>query len=327
MKSKEITMKLMCCRLLCLACLLPTLSVTANNLKSTQAKQIAIQLQKTIDQKLAEITELELAAGTAIEDISIELSQNRRFDSGRFGAILDANQPGKIVSITPKSQAFNLGLMSGDTITQVNGNQVSATNNTWQQALTKAPHNSPLTITIRRASETLTLTGMLKGKFVPQWQLTSSGGLNDGLTANHIPYWEKNGSGPIFSSQEMQATAATGNVNQCGRIIVVNSVTISPSRHSGLKSTAVIKEVDGFQWLMDKSRLRIAVGNHQLRIGDKFDLPKDFRDFSLNVEANTNYYIVFTRNKVWVDSNGEPLPFGKYTGPVIWKTKKQACEI
>lgn len=306
-----------------------SLSGTAAELKSAQSKQIAQQLQKTINQKLAEIVALELELGTPLEDISVNLSQNRRFDSGRFGAILDANLPGKVVSVTPRSQAAELGLLSGDVILEVNGEAPDFSSRTWHESLQNLPNNTKVSIKVLRQQQEQLLAGKLKAQFIPKWELMSLADVNlDGSNVlSHIPYWQPEANGPIFESQYDIDEAMSEHENECGRIIVVNSLSISPAKYSGLKSTVVVKEVDGFQWLMDKSRLRIGVGKHIMRIGDKFDLPKDFKDFSINVEADTNYYIAFTRKKNWVDSNGEELVFGQYTGPVIWKTTQQACNF
>ncbi|NMP31886.1 PDZ domain-containing protein [Thalassotalea sp. M1531] len=307
---------------------LASLSVYANELKSEQSKQIAEQLIRTINQKVAEITALELAAGVPIKDISINLSQHKRFDTGRFGAVLDANQPGLIVSVTPRSQASELGIQSGDIIKTINGTSFVESAQSAFRNLQYLPNDSKVSVIVERLGKELTLSALLKAKYIPQWQLDSAEWLgNDtGLNASHVPYWHDDTNAPIFSSALEQRVAEVVGTKACGRVILVNSLSISPPKYSGLKTTTVIKEIDGMPWLQDKSRVRVSVGAHQLRIGNKYDLPKEFRDFTINVLPNTNYYVAYVRNKQWFDDKGNELSLGKYTGPVIWKTAEQACQ-
>ena len=313
---------------LVIALSLVCINLHANELKSEQSKQIAEQLVRTINQKVAEITALELAEGVPIKDISINLSQGKRFDSGRFGAILDANQPGRVVSVTPRSQASQLGMQSGDVIESINGLSFIENRTEASRALQYLPNDSQVMVIVERAGSQVELSAQLKAKYIPQWQLTSAESLGDdfGLNASHVPFWHLDKNQPIFASQFEQKSMEKAVAGNCGRIILVNSLSIAPSKYSGLKTTTVIKEVDGYPWVKDKSRVRVSVGKHQMRIGNKYDLPKEFRDFTINVKANTNYYIAYTRNKQWVDDKGTELTLGKYTGPVIWKATEQACE-
>ncbi|REL28331.1 PDZ domain-containing protein [Thalassotalea euphylliae] len=313
---------------LVIALLLLASNVNGNELKSAQAQQIADQLVRTINQKLAEITALEVAEGVPIKDIHINLTQGKRFDSGRFGAILDASQPGRVVSVTPRSQASQLGIQSGDLIVAINDIPFVDGAAGAARLLQYLPNDSLVKIDVRRNGKSLILKAHLKAKYLPQWQLTSaeSLGSDTGLNSSHVPYWQLEENAPIFASMREKHMDVVTKLGSCGRIILVNSLSISPTKYSGLKNTTVIKEVNGQAWMKDKSRVRVDVGLHRLRIGNKYDLPKEFRDFTINVAANTNYYIAYTRNKAWVDDKGTNLALGKYTGPVIWKTTEQACE-
>ncbi len=300
----------------------------AEELKSKQSQQIAEQLVRTINQKIAEITALELAEGVPIKDIAIELSQDKRFDTGRFGAILDANQAGFVVSVTPRSQASRLGIKSGDIIKSINGRSFKESAQSGFKGLQYLPNNSLVTVAVERSGEVKELTAKLAAVYIPQWQLSSAEWLENGLQlhSSHLPYWHEESDAPIFTSVRETSKTSAQEENACGRIILVNSLSIAPPKYSGLKTTTVIKEVDGMPWVKDKSRVRVDVGTHLLKVGNKYDLPKEFRDYRINIEADTNYYIAYIRNNSWVDDNGEELSLGKYTGPVIWKTTQQACE-
>ena len=302
--------------------------VHANELKSAQSKRIADQLVRTINEKVAEITALELAEGTQLKDIRIDLAQPNRFDSGRFGAILDANKAGRVVSVTPRSQASLIGLRSGDIIQSINGFDIDKNSRDWAAGLQYLPNDSDISITVDRLGNTVSLAGKMKAKYIPQWQLSSAESLSrdDEASLPLLPFWHTDNNAPIFATQ-YDEVFDSGDAKSCGRIILVNSLSISPPKYSGLKTTTVIKNVDGVLWGQDKSRLRVSVGTHNVRVGNKYDLPKEFRNFNLQIQPNTNYYIAYIRNKDWLDSNGQGLTLGKYTGPVIWKTTEQACEM
>ncbi|MFD2167736.1 hypothetical protein ACFSJY_15900 [Thalassotalea euphylliae] len=310
---------------LCLSCL----PAYAGELKSSQSKEIAEQLVRTINEKIAEITALELAEGVPIKDIEINLSQAKRFDTGRFGAILDANVTGRVVSVTPRSQAYELGLQSGDIIKKINDKAFSEAAKTGFKELQYLKRDTSVVMKVDRLGDVITLSATLKARYIPQWQLNSTEWIDD-VTDNiqfaHIPYWDQDLNSPIFSSAQERLASSSNFDNDCGQIIVVNSVSIAPPRYSGLKTTTVIKSLNDQPWIKDGSRTRVSVGKHQLRIGNKYDLPKEFKDYTVNVRANTNYYIAYTRNQSWVDDSGKALELGKYTGPVIWKTTQQSCE-
>lgn len=313
---------------LAIALLLVATNLSAQELKSAQAQQIADQLVRTINQKLAEITALEVAEGVPIKDIKVNLSQGMRFDSGRFGAILDASQPGRVVSVTPRSQASQLGIQSGDIIVTINDMPFGDGVVGAARKLQYLPNGSSVKVTVKRGDKTISLKAKLKAKYLPPWQLMSAESLTSGENTNssHIPYWQLEENAPIFASRLEQPNELIAKQGNCGRIILVNSLSISPSKYSGLKTTSEVKEINGHPWMKDTSRARVDVGLHRLRMGNKYDSLKDFRDFSLYVAANTNYYIAYTHKKAWVDDWGTDLALGKYTGPVIWKTTEQACE-
>lgn len=305
-------------------------SINANGFefKSNQSKKVAEQLIQVVNQKLAEIAALELAEGATTEEIKIDIFQQSRFDSGKFGAILSANKLGYILSVTPRGQAAAFGLKSGDTIVEVNGTRIADAGEEWVMLLQYLPNNAAVNIVVNRNKQLVELKGIVKAKFIPQWQLLSNDKIS--LTGEPlyrlIPRWNADKNSPIFEDGSEWVMPVDTESSDCGQVILVNSLSIAPPRFSGLKDTAVIKELDGEPW-GDKSRQRVPVGNHHLEIGSKYDTPKEIKQLSINVEVNTNYYIAYVRNKPWVDQQGRAVEIGEYTGPVIWKTTTQACEM
>jgi len=321
MKYKGVIMKLFCWLLILLSG-----SLQAYELKSAQSKQLATQLVELVNQKIAEITALEIASGVPVDEIELDIVQQMRFDSGRFGAVLSANQLGQILSVTPRGQAAALGLQGGDIILSINDTKLADAGEDWSMLLQYLPNDSSVTLEVDRQGKKIKLQGKIKAKYIPQWQLLSSDHLSflDTNRYKQIPYWQNDVDQPIFSSENSWGVPQLNDTTSCGQVILVNSLSISPPRFSGLKDTAVIKEVNGDLW-GNKSRQRLKVGNHHLKIGSKYDTPQEIKNLSINVEANTNYYIAYVRNKAWVDKKGHDINIGKYTGPVIWKTKTQSC--
>ncbi len=308
--------------------LLISMSTNGFEFKSSQSKRVADQLVQVVNQKLAEIAALELAAGSTTDQIALELFQQSRFDSGKFGAILSANKLGHILSVTPSGQAASLGLQSGDLIISVNDQLITDAGKEWVMLLQYLPNNTKLSILVKRDGKNLELQGTVGAKYIPQWQLLSHDKLS--ATGNrqykHIPRWHATNNNPIFEDSNDWVTPINKSAGECGQIILVNSLSITPPRFSGLKDTAMIKKVDNESW-GDKSRQRFSVGSHTMEIGSKYDTPKEIQHLSISVEANTNYYIAYVRKKPWVDQQGREIAMGTYTGPVIWKTTTQACEM
>ena len=315
-------------RTLLFGLILFSLPLFAGELKSREAQLLADQLVKSINQKIADIAALEIAAGVAPEDVKILLSQHKRFDSGRFGAILDANEAGKVISVTPKSQASMMGLRSGDIIVAVNGQALDAENKVWQSQLQYTKNDTKVRLTVKRDASELLMSSVFKAKYTPQWQLLSSKELllSAKFKAKYIPYWELTINAPIFAARQ-EDNNIPKNIDGCGRVIIVNSVSISPSRSTGLRDTAVIKEIDGDTLVRGASRYRLTAGSHYLKIINRNNLKSTSEHFKIALAPNTSYYIAYAKNAKWVDEAGKNLDEGKYTGPVIWKTKKQACQL
>lgn len=295
-------------------------------LKSAQSQKVAEQLIQVVNQKLAEIAALELAAGASTDDIEIELFQHARFDSGKFGAILSAEKVGQILSVTPRGQASLLGLQSGDVIKKVNNVSINEAGSSWAMHLQYMPNKTPLSLLVNRNGEDVLLQGTLKAKYIPQWQLLSAEKLavSGKETYKHIPFWHLDVDQPIFVDESHSRIVSHDGSTDCGQIVLVNSLSMTPSRFTGLKDTATIKDVNGEPW-GDKSRQRFPVGTHYMKIGSKYDTPKEIKNLSITIEANTNYYIAYVRKSPWVDEHGTEIDIGTYTGPVVWKTTNQSC--
>ncbi|MEW6982418.1 PDZ domain-containing protein [Colwelliaceae bacterium 6471] len=303
------------------------LPALASELKSKEAQIIADQLTKSINQKIADIAALEIAAGVAPEDIHINLSQQKRFDSGRFGAILDQRTLGKVISVTPRSNASEIGLRSGDIILSVNDQPLNANNNKWRSELQYTKNNSPVKLTVIRDTNEMLMAGVMKAKYIPKWQLVSSKELllSGKFLAKYIPEWELNINAPLLSSTEKEDEIQTVQ-GECGQLVVVNSVSIAPSRSTGLKDIAIIKEIDG-KPARDASRYRLPTGSHEIKIDNSIGMQNDGEYFKVLVEANKSYYIAYTTNSKWANEEGKLLTLDEYTGPVIWKTLDQACKM
>ena len=300
-----------------------TYPTIAHEFKSPQSQHIADQLVRSINQKLAEIAALEISAGANPEDIRIDLSQVERYDSGRFGAILDARTQGKIISITPKSQAYKLGLQSGDTIIEVNGSPVLLSDTSWHKQLQYEDENSSITLKIRRNEQELILGGALKAKYTPQWQLNSSKDLLlvGTLKAKYIPQWSLSSSSllPINHSRSINLNQPTSDLaSSCGRIIIGRYLS-EFTRHSG---TAAVTNIDGKYVNTEILSHKLTIGEHTLKVHRRY-AKKNKDIISLTIEPNTTYYIGYVDDAEWESGAINDL----YSGPSIIKTKHQACNL
>ena len=304
--------------------LLINLPLMAADLKSEKSQKIAQQLVRSINQKLTEIAELEIAAGVKPENIVIDLSQRQRFDSGRFGAIIDAKQLGKVLSVTPNSPAFLIGLHSGDVILSVNNTMISQENTNWRKQLQYAQDNTQIKLTVLRDNKKQQLTGSFQAKYTPQWQLNSSKKLlldenNDALT----------------KQQAIEPTAGKNNTNidnlpaqGCGRVIVGKTFKKRAlDKFTGLTSIAVITSINGKPILRGKTRFRLPVGRHSFNIGTLYNDNASGTKFALTIAPNTNYYIANVISAKWVDAQGNYVSSKPYTGPVVYQTLSKECEL
>jgi len=310
-------MKNLVCYLLIL-----TFPLAAHEFKSPKSQHIADQLIRSINQKLAEISKLEIAAGAHPDDITIDLNQAERYDSGRFGAILDARTQGKVLSITPRSQAYKLGLQAGDIIIEINDSPILLKETAWHKQLQYAENNSSITIKVKRNNQELTLGGTLNAKYTPQWQLNSSKDLLvvSTLQPKYIPKWSLGSKSllPIKHNNAIDLSPTKDDFSiSCGRVIVGRYLS-KFSRHSG---TAAITNIDGRYVNTENLTYQLAAGEHTLKVQKRY--AKQNKDIiTLSVEPNTNYYIGYVDNAEWEGGAIDDL----YSGPSIIKTKHQLCQ-
>lgn len=306
--------------LVCLPALAATTS-QAQELKSPKAKQMAKQLVRSINQKVRLIAEYEIAAGVNPDEINIDLSQQESFNSGRFGAILDASMLGRVISITPKSQADSLGLQSGDVILAVNNNPLTLTDQRWKNQLQYTQDNTEVALKVKRNQQELSLVGKLKAHYTPKWQLNSELEL---LT-------------PIGQAEAIQA-----NSEGCGRIILDG---IDDHRHGSSADSYYLHKygstgiysIDGVRKSSKQLIHKLSTGYHRLRFsaaGTNSKKRKQLPDRSIYIEPNTTYYM---------DYEITPTDSGKsgYVGylnnqsnrtkasvkMVVRKSKEQNCEM
>jgi len=306
----------------------------AADLKSEKSQQLAQQLVRSINQKLTEIAELELAAGVKPENIIVELSQQQRFDSGRFGAILAANTQGKVISVTPKSPAYQLGLQSGDVILAVNKVAITQDKLHWFSQLQNAENNSEVLLTVQRAEKEISLKGKFQAKYTPQWQLNSSTNLllDEQLASNLNPITKLKNNASIneenLTDEKLEKTIETSLQKGCGRVISGKTFSNKAlDRFEGLTAIAVINNIDGKPIIRNKTRHRLAVGRHALSVGSLYNDNASGTKLALTIEANTNYYIANVVKAKWQDAQGNDINKTPYSGPVVFKTRKESCEL
>ncbi|MFT4927862.1 MAG: DNA-dependent RNA polymerase auxiliary subunit epsilon [Phenylobacterium sp.] len=292
----------------------------AAELKSAKARQMADQLIRSVNQKIRLITEYEMAEGVPPQNIKINLSQLESYNSGRFGALLDARTLGRVLSVTPESQADKLGLQSHDIILTVNGTAISDSDSQWRSQLQYTLDNPQVTLTISRGEQTLTLSGQLKAAYTPKWQLTSDLELLMPIRGDDN---QLDGKG-------------------CGRVLMVG---LDESRHhSGhssyylhLYDSTGIYAIDGIRKSAKQLRHKLSVGYHRLRFsaaGTNSKKRRKLPDKSINIEANTTYYLEYEKVPRNEQTSSEALYLNNQAGAikaevrmVISKTKYQECEL
>jgi|GEM_PF-1806258 len=303
-------------------------SASSGEFKSPQAQKLADQLVQAINQKVAEIAALEIAAGVAPKDVKINLSQQERYDSGRFGAIIDAKNTGKIISVTPRGQASQLGLRSGDVILAVNNQPLNTSNKAWLSALQYADDNTEIALKVRRNSQELLLSGTFKAKYIPEWQFISSKELllQGKLKARFIPEWSLNISAPVMPEKVVRRNESNIPPDSCGRIIVSGNAS-APNPFNGIQSIAVIKAIDDERVMRERTRIKVSPGDHRFKISSAFEKNEEPNEYSLYVEPDKNYYMIYAKSVDWRDESGNLLDEKSYTGPIIWKISQQECEM
>ena len=298
-------MKIMTCCLLII-----NLPLLASDFKSPKSEKLAAQLVRSINQKLTEIAEHEIAAGVAPQDIVLKLSQLERYDSGRFGAILDKQTLGKIVSVTPKSPANQIGLQSGDTLLSINNSVVSQSDDTWLSLLQYAQDKTPVSITIQRDNKQLKLNGTFKAKFTPHWELTSSNEQMDTESIQTILMPRVHSANKTIVHKDSKETLT--DTSSCGRIFEYNSANFD------FRIASIIK-IDSKKVPPGKTRHKLSVGPHNIKYKNA--------NFTINIKPNTVYHVAPVQGNSWFDESGKGLLPEDYNGPAIIKTTIQKCEM
>lgn len=286
--------------------LMLALPTFASELIADESNILSAHLVRTINQQLSEITAREIAAGVAPEDIQINLAHQSRFDSGRFGAIMDDKTLGKVISVTPNSPANKLGLQSADIIINVNNKVITTPNFDWVQQLQYAKHGTELTLLVNRNEQPIKLKGLLEGKYIPAWQL---------ISASIKPSPETSIDTPVLV--DLSQYAQTSSKNACGRI---NTNTVSA------RARVYVKKINNERIARGKTRHKLAPGRHVIEIQAIADHIK-INKFSINIEANKFYSIEIIDGDKWF--NGEQqsvLPKG-YIGPAVVAIETQECEL
>lgn len=300
-----------------LSILLVALPIAAGEFKSPQAQRIAEQMSQVIAQKVQEITALEQAMG--VKSVQIHLSQPEQFNSGRFGIILSTNSPGLVISVTPNSQASNIGIQSGDQITSVNGTDIVDNLKPALAVLQYAENETSIEITIKRNGKLKILTGTLTAQLTPGWTFTTK--KQDTLQ-------------PLINVAI--AHNAEPKKQECGqlklgfRVESGHKVTsLSGHKTRSLKTVVVVEAIDGVkvEKPLEQRHLKIPTGYHKLTVYRKIHHSDKNRvesaEFNVRIDANTSYFLAYRSDTLFSSSYSQ-----KYAElPVIWKTKQQKCEM
>ncbi|MCW8865853.1 MAG: PDZ domain-containing protein [Colwellia sp.] len=303
--------------------ILLSLPVFADELKSVKSKMLAEQLVRSINQKLADITALELAAGVKQENINISLTQVSRYDSGRFGAIMDADKLGLILSVTPNSPASLLGVQSRDIILRVNDRLITDKNFNWKAQLQFAEDNTKVSILVERKSRKLLLKGILKGKYIPNWQLSSSNELrpNDKLNYPNLV-------NTSLASIDMPVREESGNIAEnnkaCGRVVAYEYFRARKGKIIPINAIDYIHRIDGDRVAGGKTRFKLTPGKHVLELMFKYGTKKKF---IIHIKENITYSIGMVGDTEWLDDEKNIILPADYSGPAIIKTQAQKCEL
>ncbi len=279
-------------KILLLSVFFISFSTYASEFKSLEAKKLAEQLVRSINFKMQKITELELAAGSDKQDINITLNQKESFDSGRFGALIDKKVLGKVLTVTPGSQADKLGLKSGDLLLAINHTPIEQPGFDWRSSLQYIADKTPILLSVSRNNEQLTLRGQFSAQYIPSWQLVT------------------------HNSKKMTAEI---NDKACGRIFV--GFRPKNTDRERLQTEAGIHSIDGIRKNMALERFKLTPGQHDLKIFRKFGSGK--QEMTIDIEANKNYYLLYKEESA--AKNGYIKT--KIYAPVIHAVEHQLCEL
>lgn len=301
-----------------------------NQFKSEKSYQVANQLQRTINDNLQQIIALEAAAGGDVSKLDYALLQESQSSYQRFGAVLSTTTNGLVLSVTPNSSASKLGLESGDVIVNVNNLSLEKSNINTLIEKHYLENNHTISIKVLRDNRVQNLSGELSSLVTPAWTLSVDNINQDKLLASNVDQQEPDG--------------------QCGRIIVGKFM---PREEGDItqRNAVVIKEIDGVKQRLsafgrgsvvalnsvstsgpNKTRFKLKPGQHRILVSPRSaylqgDNPQDYtyirfsdeREFSINIEANTTYYLVYDTRK--------SSEYSKTNIPVVWQTKSQECQL
>lgn len=293
-----------------------------NQFKSKKSHQVAMQLQRTINEKLQKIIALEVAAGGEATEIDYGLIQKSQSSHERFGAVISPNTKGLVLSVTPNSPAVKLGLISGDTIVSVNDILLAKSNIKELIDQHYLENNHLISLEIIRDNRSQYLSGKLSALTTPVWTLSV-----DKINPTNVVTL-------VSGSQKDNKT--------CGRIII--GKYMPREEDTPYRSKAVfIKEIDGVKQRtlsggfrgnsingylsMEKKRFKLATGKHKIAVAPRYNkntkhiniIDGENTEFLMTIAANTSYYLVYDTRK---DS-----PYSKTNTPIVWQTKTQPCDI
>ncbi len=309
-------------RIKVLLILLVAFELTAGELKSPEAQRIAEQMSQAIAQKVQEITAHEKALG--IENVQIHLSQSQQFNSGRFGTLLSANSPGLVISVTPNSQASHLGIKDGDQITAVNGVDINDVENTQSalSVLQYAQDSTAVEIVIKRQDELITLSGILTAKLLPSWTFNT----DERATVNVVSKLARAHEG--FKETQVCGQIKLGERIEYGRA-TLGALAGKSLRTRALKTVVVVAAIDGIKVEnpLQQKFLKIPTGYHTLKVYRRihhFDENRaESAEYRIRIDANTTYSLAYRSDTML--SNVHTQKYAEL--PVIWKAKKQACQM
>jgi membrane-associated protease RseP (regulator of RpoE activity) len=298
--------------------------IFADEFKSNKSKKLAEQLVISINRQLADITDLEIAAGAKHENININLTHHNQFDSGRFGVVMDAKKFGHIISVTPNSPASSLGVQSGDILLRVNNRPISDKDFNLKEQLQYMEDNTNISLLLKRGSREHLLTGTMKGRYIPNWQLNSLRNLplnNDFTAINLLDISQRDSDLP--KKEKSTAIMATNN-GACGRVITYTASYLE----KGIRVYSPrIEKIDGLVIARGKTRFRLTPGQHILEVVRVQRDNKSNNKFAINVKANMTYSIGTIGGAEWVDDIGNTLVPANYYGPAIVEVREQKCEL
>lgn len=301
-----------------------------NQFKSEKSQQIANQLQRAINDKLQQIIALEVAAGGDAREINYALLQESQSSHERFGAVFSPHTHGLVLSVTPNSPASNLGLKSGDVIVNVNNLSLEKSNVNALIEKHYLDNNHTISIKVSRDNRSQYLSGELSTLVTPAWTLSVDNINQDKLLTSNVDQQESDG--------------------QCGRIVVGKFM---PREEGDInqRNAVFIREIDGVKQRLrgsgqgsvigltsvstsgpNKTRFKLKAGQHRILVSPRSaylqgENPRDYtyirfsdeREFSINIEANTTYYLVYDTR---ISSE-----YSKTNIPVVWQTKSQECQL